>query len=449
MQNSITLNMLVSAADSGFSLDDLVQALAHVSQEKGLPGIVACVLRLVDGMLGLRHMKAEGWPGPACCDNPRYESMGLQERRIRTSIGDVRFSWRRYRCAQCGRTRVPLREFLGLERHQSHTGELEQMVVEVVTDQSYRRSCSHLDVIGGIPVPKSTAHRWLLESPCDDIDPAEEKLATVMADGTGYKRRPDPLRGLDNRGQVRMAVGISPQGRVQALGAWSGESWEQIAQQLGKGLEEGQKLAGMLVSDGEPGLREALSPLTDEQQRCQWHMTHELDSPMHDDGAPKRERRAMQKEMATLLRIELPAEDAELVRPEDRQVVQKAMESAEQGLHAFYWKLVERGYRRAATYVSEAKDRLFSYVRFWLKHGVVNPRVSSFIERLMREIARRLKRIGFGWRAENAAKMTRLILKRITDPGQWAAYWKKRLRLDGNVVFAFLGVTAAPQTLGR
>ena len=35
--------------------------------------------------------------------------------------------------------------------------------------------------------------------------------------------------------------------------------------------------------------------------------------------------------------------------------------------------------------------------------------------------------------------MTRLILKRITDPQQWERYWHKRLRIDGKVILLFRG----------
>lgn len=458
MQSMISLDLMVAVSESGFSLDELVVRVHELSKKQGLPGIVSCVLRLVDEMLALRHMKASCWPGESCCERPRYQSLGFQERELSTGVGLVKFSWRRYQCQQCGKVRVPLREFLGLEPHQSHTNELEQVVVEVASEQSYRRSVNHLQSIGNIPVPRSTAHRWVVQTEANALEPASPPLQTLIADGTGFKRRPDPAQGLDDQGQLRMAVGITADGQVKALGTWSGKSWQEIAAALRPtppapneaAAPEPPKLAKMLVSDGEPGLAEALGALTEDQQRCQWHMTHDLDVPMRRDGVGKHERRGLQKELAGLLKIELPAQDGQPVRQEDRQQVQEAMQAAEQSLNDFFWKLSQRGYRQAATYVWEAKKRLFGYVRFWLKHGVISPRVSSFIERLMREVARRLKRIAFGWRPENAAKMTRLVLKRVTDPDEWDKYWRKKLRLDGNVLIAYRGVhTSTPPTLGR
>jgi hypothetical protein len=104
----------------------------------------------------------------------------------------------------------------------------------------------------------------------------------------------------------------------------------------------------------------------------------------------------------------------------------------------------------AADYLIQASKHLFSYVDRWLAKGIVSPRVSSFIERMMRELARRLKRMAFGWSEPGAAKMARIIIKRFTSANQWEAYWKKRLRIQGNVILTIRNITTtSPQLLGR
>ena len=50
------------------------------------------------------------------------------------------------------------------------------------------------------------------------------------------------------------------------------------------------------------------------------------------------------------------------------------------------------------------------------------------------------KKIGFGWTDAGAEQMARILLRRITDPTEWAEYWKKRLRLDGKVQIRFHSV---------
>lgn len=72
------------------------------------------------------------------------------------------------------------------------------------------------------------------------------------------------------------------------------------------------------------------------------------------------------------------------------------------------------------------------------------------IERMMRELARRLKRMAFGWSEEGAAKMARIIIKRFTSADQWEKYWRDRLRIQNNVMLVLRGIKVEnPQTLGR
>jgi len=69
---------------------------------------------------------------------------------------------------------------------------------------------------------------------------------------------------------------------------------------------------------------------------------------------------------------------------------------------------------------------------------------------MMRELARRLKRMAFGWSEEGAAKMARIIIKRFTSAGQWDKYWRKRLRIQDNVLLVLKAIKVGnPQTLGR
>lgn len=172
MQNIIAMEVLSAVSEKGFSLDELVFKTKELFEKEGLAGFVALILRLVDERICLDLVNGKSLKNlSTCCSQPRYHYLDQLDRRFRTSVGKVIFRWRRLRCQNCGRTIIPLRNFLGLELYQSKTSELEKIVAEVVSEQSYRRSSSHLDIIGCIPVPKSTAHRWVAQSDCDHINP--------------------------------------------------------------------------------------------------------------------------------------------------------------------------------------------------------------------------------------------------------------------------------------
>jgi hypothetical protein len=279
-----------------------------------------------------------------------------------------------------------------------------------------------------------------MASDCDEVTSAGKRGALLFADGTGYKRRPDPKRGLDNGGELRVVLGVKSDGTVLPLGAFSGQSWSEIGAALGPAGSE--PIADVLISDGEPGLAEGLAHLVRDQQRCHWHQVHDLDRFMWLDGAGKDERRQRQSQLAGIIGVELPAEDFERVSEQDKAAIDQAVVTAERQLAGLVETLAVRGYERAARYISYAKERLFTYVRWWLKCGLVMPRASSMIERLMRELGRRLKRIAFGWSERGAAKVARIIIKRITSAQEWTTYWHARLRITGNVTLTLSQVYA-------
>lgn len=441
MQSTLYVELVGCVSDEGFSLDELVMRTKELFTGEGMAGVVGLILSLVDERLSMNLVSGRrGWRPEACCDRCRYEHSRRSKRQFRTSVGTVRIQWRVLRCVGCGRHMVPLREFMQIRRYQSKASELERIVTEVVSEQSYRRSSRHLQLIGEVPVPRSTAHRWVVQSDCDQISVADKSVDILFSDGTGYKRRPSQVGGVDNRGELRIALGVTPEGTVLPLGAWSGRTWDEISEAIMPRSEDEQPIAKLLMSDGEQALAEELARLANGAQRCHWHMVHHLDHMMWKDGATKVRRRQMQKRLGGIIGIELPEDDLEVVSAEDKAELEERVRDAQQELARLIREFHFRGYPKAADYIENAKSKLFTYIEFWLKYGLVSPRASSMIERMMREIGRRLKRIAFGWSEAGAAKMARIIIKRITSADEWASYWKLRLRLDGNVALIYRGV---------
>lgn len=444
MQTSITLKASALLSEDGFSLDELLVRTKELFDREGIAGFVALLLDLVDAQLCWRliHQEQPGWHLKPCCNRSDYVLQDRVGRRIRTSIGVVRLSWRRLRCRCCNKSILPLREFLDLRRYQSKSNELERLVLEVVSEQNYRRATRHLASIGLIPVPRSTAHRWVAMSDCDELPATGQQLPVLLSDGTGYNRRPDATLGIDNQGEVRVALGIDGKGTVVPLGTWTDKTWDEIGRTLGAKDPEHEAPHQVLISDGELGLAEGLAHLANHYQRCHWHQLHDLYFLLHRDKAPLTYIRACRRELAGIIGIELPAADFQVVSDGDKTALEQAADKAEHQVRELTDRLMAKGYNKAATYIRNSLQHLFTYIRVWLKYGLVTPRVSSLLERMMREIGRRLKRIAFGWSERGAAKMTRIIIKRFTNAGLWDAYWSKKLRITGGVTLTCTGINA-------
>ena len=97
-------------------------------------------------------------------------------------------------------------------------------------------------------------------------------------------------------------------------------------------------------------------------------------------------------------------------------------------------ELERRGYEKDESYLQHARSGLFDYVRRRLRWGLVLPRASSTIERVMREPGRRIKIIAYGWSECGVTKITRIILKRFANAKEWEDYWREVFVGDLSVV---------------
>ena len=200
MQQKFTLSCFADLPlKEGFSLDELVIETRRMFDEEGMEGLVNVIVLLLDmivhpPLLG-KWAKAES----NCCGHAHYVVHSQESKSMRSSAGLLNLLWIRIRCGGCGKSFIPLRGYLNLEPHQRKTSELEKIVAEVVSEQSYRRSSQHLEPIGSIPVPHTTLHRWVMKSDCDEIS-LKKRVKTLVADGTGFKQKLDA--DGSNRGEV-------------------------------------------------------------------------------------------------------------------------------------------------------------------------------------------------------------------------------------------------------
>ena len=178
-----------------------------------------------------------------------------------------------------------------------------------------------------------------------------------------------------------------------------------------------------------PDLLIPLSEHVDYVQRCHWHIVRDLYHAMWQDGGKVDKSRPLQKCLAGVLAIDLPEEDFNKVTEKEKDEIEEKMENAISEMNKLIAFLTSKGYSIAAGYLSKATCSMFSYIRRWLKYGIICPRASSLIERIIRELGRRLKKIAYNWSAKGALKLSRIILKKFTDPEEWDQYWKNKMGL--------------------
>ncbi|MCM0604859.1 MAG: hypothetical protein KA715_02085 [Xanthomonadaceae bacterium] len=366
-----------------FSFDELVIRTKEVFDKNGMPAVITLILEWMDGDLcdsltGVQTKESLASINvKPCCKTPYFVRSSREPRRIDSTIGKIKFHWMRLKCKNCKESFIPLRQFLNVKLYTSHTLELEKIACETASHQSYRRSAKHMTDIGGNPLGKSKIHTWVQKTDSAHLKLEQKELVTIVADGTGYPRfktnaqkedeKKNPKRDADNRPleQIRVILGIDKHGKTIPMGVFNEEKWNEIGRLVKRANHhpklKSKPIAELLVSDGELAIERGLGKLAKTQQRCQWHLTYDLKSVMkYQDEANNEETRKVKDQLHEIMRIPLPNEPRDKVKTEEILNLEVSVFNAERQMNALVKDLKEKQYFQTATYVENAKAKLFN-----------------------------------------------------------------------------------------
>lgn len=460
LTQDFALKIQACLSGSPFSLDELVLEAKALFDREGVPGFLQVIIDMVDQAVASKAIREKSFK---CCESPHPNRAGKRSKRFLTSEGELILSWTATTCARCGKSDSPLKHFFGLEKNQSKTGELEKICLETIAKESYRKSTQTLNSLRPVKINHRSLHRWVMSTDADEVKVAHSDLRVIFADGSGFKKFVDhraldrknrlaqkleqPVVDKSSRGEIKIMVGVTSDGKVRPLGAWASESWKVLGNAIHRANNPNKnvvptKLADILVADGEIALGKGLGKLVNHKQRCQWHIPHDLGPLMrYQEEASEADTKFALNEVSQIFQIDIPEKNFEQVEWQDKVDLYKKIQECETAMVQLAQHLETKGYNKAGTYIRNAKDDLFTFVRYWLKTGIITPRVSSMVERLFREINRRIKKFAFNWSEKGVAIVTRILMKLICTPNEWESYWLERMRLSGNIRFTFGGIT--------
>jgi len=361
------------------------------------------------------------------CRGRKVRKIGYQDRQrtIKTAFGTLAIRVRQVECCKCGKRYAPLLNALDIAAYARRESNFEYEVTEAVIDTNYRRLIDgrSIDIsLGGI-------HNIVVGSDIGQVfeEPVElNDLSGIMADGTGVKQK------KGTKGELRAVIGITQAGRVKPLGCFANTEWSAVEAAIKKRLKQeekhGAEEAGSIpfVYDGEPGLDNFLAGVT-ETQRCTWHASRGLYHALWEDGVKKKQSQPQIDKVKQLVGIELPAGDFELLKEIDKEEVRNKYTASKDEIEELINTFREKGYHQGATYLENIAKRLFTHIEIWLKTGVIAPKTTSLLERVFREIGRRLKRIAWGWSDRVVTNLSKMIMIRQYSRDKWEQFWKEKL----------------------
>ena len=440
MEQEIHITLRFNFAIGKVSLNEIVYELKELRDSLMLK-VLEQILMSYDDLISERLSQTKIYPSKArkglgrhirkgdseerFCRGRKVRKRGYRKepRKISTVFGDLNLRIRTVECCKCGSRYAPLLSALKIGRYARREMNFEHEVIESVIDTNYRRLIDgrSIDIsLGGI-------HNIVVGSDIDETfqEPVSVKdLSAITGDGTGVKQQ------QGRKGELRAVIGITKAGRVEPLGSFTNTEWPEIERTIKERIKEAEPYNIPFIYDGEPGLDDFLSAVA-ESQRCTWHGPRGLYHSLWQDGLKKKQSQSEINKIKQLIGIELPEGDFEILKEEDKEPVRAKYESSKKEIKELIKAFSEKGYKHGASYLEKLSDRLFTNIELWLKTGIIAPKTTSLLERVFREIGRRLKRIAWGWCDTAVTNISKMIMIRQYSRDKWEEYWKEKLGIKG------------------
>ena len=387
---------------------------------------------------GLGHHARTNDPKKGFCRCRKVRKRGYRNnsRQFSTVFGRANIPLRVVECCQCGARYSPLLHALKIGRYARKESNFEHEVIEAVIDTNYRRLVDgrSIDIsLGGI-------HNIVVGSDIDQTYKETvnlEDLSAIMADGTGVKQH------KGRKGELRAVIGVTHKGRVEPLGCFANTEWSQIESVIKERIKKNEQYQLPFVYDGEPGLDTFLSDIA-ESQRCAWHAPRGLYHALWQDDLKKKDSQPHMDKIKGLIGIELPEYEYELLKEQDKEQVQTRYQSSKAEITELIQTFKDKGYQHGASYLENLAGRLFTNIEIWLKTGVIAPKTTSLLERVFREIGRRLKRIAWGWSDKAVTKLSKMIMLKQYSRSKWEQFWLKKLGIEGHFHISIRSIELCP-----
>lgn len=440
MEREIDIKLRLNLVTGKVNLNEIVYKLKEISDTIVLE-VLKKILMSYDDLIVERLSKTKDYtnedreglgrhisksdPEGRLCRGRKVHKRGYRQkpRNISTVFGLLKIPLRVVECCMCGARYSPLLTALDIKPYSRKERNFEYEVIESVIDTNYRRLIDgrSIDIsLGGI-------HNIVVGSGIGELfqetTPTGE-LSAIMADGTGVKQKGG------KKGELRAVIGITKSGRVKPLGCFVNTSWRDIEQSIKRRIKETEQYKIPFVYDGEPGLDDFLADVA-ESQRCTWHASRGLYYSLWQDGVKKKESQPHMDKIKQLIGVELPEGDFEILKEEDKARVRDKYERSKADIQELIKVFHTKGYKHGATYLEKLSSRLFTNIELWLQTGVIAPKATSLLERVFREIGRRLKKIAWGWSDSAVTNISKMIMIRQYSRDQWEKYWKKKLGIRG------------------
>lgn len=382
-------------------------SLANISRELNEVNIPKQILRsaiinlqdeLVLELCGSKYLR-----GP----NRKFIRAGSTDRTLWTRHGKIEFKLLKVRCLENMCIMRPLLLYVGVEPKKRIVDDLALECAEIATYLTYRDSKAVIENLTAAEVSRCRIHdcvqkvgefmnRERRKSPAKCVD---------LIEGDGTKCH--ALGGRKN--DINVVLGKNQEtGEKKLLGLSVNEDWKQTMGQF-KGR------AKVAVSDNEPALRNVLLEKSFSYQACVRHCVGDVRFYLWSANLPKVVRDRFAGKLEEVLEVLRNSVNRHLADGDFERLNWRINWTLSE-LEKLSRELLESGLLVVARFIKNAGNYMVTFARLAMK-GISIPFTNNLIERLMGEIAKRVKHKWMHWSTRGLENLLNILLARYCNRG--------------------------------
>jgi len=335
----------------------------------------------------------------------QFKRVGTTDRTLCTRHGKVSFKLAKVYSKESDASMRPLLLFIGVEPRRRIVEDLVLECAETATYLTYRDSKAVIENLTWAKVSRTRIHECV-QRVGEFMN--EERRKTPAKDQSLIEGDSTKCHGLKvKKNEIKVILGKDLETSEKSLLALGvNEDWKETAGQF-------RGRADFAVSDNEPCVRNALLEKAANYQACVRHSVGDVRFYLWSAGLPKMQRKEIVNRLTGILET--------LHKSVNKHLVDKDFERLRWRI---YWTLseldklgrglLEDGLDAAAGFIRNAANYLVTFARLAMKETRI-PLTNNLVERLMGEIAKRVKHKWMHWSTKGLENLLNILLARYCN----------------------------------
>lgn len=416
--NTIVSVQATIEINGDISLSSLSRKLDHTNINKQI--LEAALNKhqeeLTDRLCGERYSRVENRP---------FKRAGTTRRTLVTRHGNLTLRVIKVRSAETGGIFTPLLLDLGVEPRRRIVDDLVLESAEAATLLTYRDTVKVIESLTEAQTSRHRVHRYV-QKVGSYVGEGRRKAVPAKVDvmyGDGTK-----THGLGGgKNEVNVVLGRDGDtGCKHLLSLEVNKAWPMVAEGL-------TTKASLLVSDADRPMRNALRCKADSYQLCVNHAVKEAGNHLWRAGLPKAERRLILGRLRLILRILRSSVKKHLVDKDYGRLRWRISWTLDE-LAGLADELAAQGLVYTAGFIRRSANYVVTYARLALRDLRV-PYTNNLIERLMGEVAKRVKNRWMHWSTAGLENLLNILLVRYCDGNLYSSLMGNFYKDEEPVIF--------------